>query len=194
MKDQQAQLDNFKKQEEMLKMAERKIIELSDLIRKLESNSQLIYIAHKYDFIDLNLASFVNKYPEKNKMRIMFLRQSEGVYQFGSKRVYIKIEQGNQILVRVGGGYMGIKEFIEAYTQGEVEKIQRTNVIGRFQNKTFMQKVVMDQATRSIETTPICSALRSKSNLLRLQPMTRSLHGLFSNDLLKIEKNRLKKV
>ena len=53
----------------------------------------------------------------------MFLRESEGVYQFGQKRVYVKIEKGDQILVRVGGGYMHIDEFITQYTQTEVEKI-----------------------------------------------------------------------
>ena len=45
-------------------------------------------------------------------MNIIFLRESEGVYLFGQKRVYIKIGKGNQILVRVGGGYMLINEFI----------------------------------------------------------------------------------
>ena len=49
-------------------------------------------------------------------MKIMFLRESEGVYQFGQKRVYIKVEKGNQLLVRVGGGFMHIEEFIEMYT------------------------------------------------------------------------------
>ena len=46
----------------------------------------------------------------------MFLRESEGVYQFGQKRIYIKIEKGEKILVRVGGGYLGIEEFIRTYT------------------------------------------------------------------------------
>lgn len=45
-------------------------------------------------------------------MNIMFLRESEGVYQFGQKRVYIKVERGGTILCRVGGGFMGIEEFI----------------------------------------------------------------------------------
>lgn len=49
-------------------------------------------------------------------MKILFLRESEGVYQFGSRRVFIKIEKGNQILVRVGGGFMLIEEFIKQYT------------------------------------------------------------------------------
>jgi hypothetical protein len=43
----------------------------------------------------------------------MFLRESEGVYRFGQKRVFLKIESGNRIYVRVGGGFMFIKEFIE---------------------------------------------------------------------------------
>ena len=43
----------------------------------------------------------------------MFLRESEGVYKFGQKRVYIKIEKGDQIKVRVGGGFMKIGDFID---------------------------------------------------------------------------------
>ena len=62
-------------------------------------------------------------------MRIMFLRESEGVYQFGQKRVYIKVEKGEKILVRVGGGYLSIEEFIKTYTHEEIEKISRKNVV-----------------------------------------------------------------
>jgi len=62
----------------------------------------------------------------------MFLRESEGVYQFGQKRVYVKVEKGNQILVRVGGGFMHIDEFIKSYTQTEVDKVERRDVLARF--------------------------------------------------------------
>ena len=62
----------------------------------------------------------------------MFLRESEGVYQFGQKRVYVKIEKGEQIFVRVGGGFMHIDEFINQYTPMEVEKIERRDVLARF--------------------------------------------------------------
>lgn len=143
-------------------MAQSKIVELVDLNRKLEKH-QVIYIARKYDRIDENLSRFINRYPERDRMKIMFLRESEGVYQFGSKRVYIKIEQGNQILVRVGGGYMFIKDFIEQYTPAEVEKIRRKDVIGRFASKTLMQKAAHDQAIRSLETTPIAAGMRAKT-------------------------------
>ena len=55
-------------------------------------------------------------------MKILFLRESEGVYQFGSKRVYIKVDC-NQVLVRVGGGFINVKQFIDKFTPLEVEKI-----------------------------------------------------------------------
>ena len=43
------------------------------------------YIPRKSDSIDQELARSINQFPEKDKMKIMFLRQSEGVYKFGSK-------------------------------------------------------------------------------------------------------------
>ena len=93
---------------------------------------QAIYIGHRKDKVDIVLGNFINTYPEREKMKILFLRESEGVYQFGQKRVYIKIGKGNQLVVRVGGGYMLIQDFIEQYTVQEIERIQRKDVISRF--------------------------------------------------------------
>jgi len=42
-----------------------------------------VYIPVKDDTIDLRLAEYINNYPERQKLKIMFLRESEGVYQFG---------------------------------------------------------------------------------------------------------------
>ena len=42
----------------------------------------------------------------------MFMRESAGVYEFGSKRVHIRIEKG-RIKIRVGGGYLSIDEFLD---------------------------------------------------------------------------------
>ena len=70
------------------------------------------YIPIEKDEIDCALAKFINHYPEKEKMKIMFLRESEGVYRFGQRRVHIKIEKGNQVFVRVGGGFMHVRDFI----------------------------------------------------------------------------------
>lgn len=43
---------------------------------------------------------------------------------FGTKRVYIRVEN-SKIVVRVGGGYLSIDEFIETYTPSEIEKLAR---------------------------------------------------------------------
>lgn len=52
------------------------------------------------------------------------MRESEGVYQFGSKRVAVKIEK-DYIKVRIGSGYISIDDFLEQYTSLEMEKIER---------------------------------------------------------------------
>ena len=115
------------------------------------------------DCIDVALATFINQYPERDHMKILFLRESEGVYQFGQRRVYIKIEKGNNLLVRVGGGYMHINDFIEQYSATELEKIERRDVISRFQNKLAIQKITTDQAIETFETSPISSPQRQRS-------------------------------
>ena len=39
-----------------------------------------MYIPVKDDVVDRKLAEFINNYPERQKLKIMFLRESEGVY------------------------------------------------------------------------------------------------------------------
>jgi hypothetical protein len=40
------------------------------------------------------------------------MRESEGVYQFGTKKVGLRVD-GSKINVRVGGGYLSIDEFLD---------------------------------------------------------------------------------
>ena len=113
--------------------AQEKIKELIDLNAMLEKD-QAIYIPKKYSQIDIAISNFVNNYPERDRLKILFLRESEGVYRFGSRRVYVKIGKGNQILVRVGGGFVGIDDFLEQFTPVEADKYeQRKDVFTRFQ-------------------------------------------------------------
>lgn len=91
-----------------------------------------IYHGKKDDIIDKTLEQYLNSYPEKEKLKILFLRQSEGVYQFGQKKVYMKIEKGNNLFVRIGGGFMHIDNFIQTYTSGEVDKIDFKDVTYKF--------------------------------------------------------------
>ena len=52
-----------------------------------------VYIPIKDDPIDEKLADFINNYPDRQRLKIMFMRESEGVYEFGSKKVFIKVEK-----------------------------------------------------------------------------------------------------
>ena len=91
----------------------------------------------------------------------MFLRESEGVYLFGKKRVYIKVEQGNSLKVRVGGGFIDIGEFIEQYTLSEVEKIDKSSgAFDRFMAKTAVQHIAVKTSDGARENSPIRSPQR----------------------------------
>ena len=58
------------------------------------------------------MADFINNYPDRNKLKIMFVRESNGIYEFGSKRLEIRLAQ-SKIMIRVGGGYISIDEFLD---------------------------------------------------------------------------------
>ena len=62
------------------------------------------------------------------------MRELEGVYQFRTKRIAIKVEKDN-IKIRVGGGYLSIDEFLDQYTTVELEKLERKDPLKRFSEK-----------------------------------------------------------
>ena len=49
-------------------------------------------------------------------------RLGDGFYLFGSKKIYAKVING-KLVIRVGGGYMIIEEFIETYAEEEMAKL-----------------------------------------------------------------------
>jgi len=102
----------------MKKMRE-KNVKLNETLKE-KKRANTIYMPKRSDKIDMALGNFLNRYPEKEKMKILFLRESEGVYRFGQRCVHIKIEKGNKILIKVGGGYMQARDFIEQYTESEL--------------------------------------------------------------------------
>ena len=71
-----------------------------------------VYVPVKDDPVDQRMAEFINNYPDRSKLKLMFMRDQEGVYDFGSKKVNVRIEK-NKIQIRVGGGYMSIDEFLD---------------------------------------------------------------------------------
>ena len=88
----------------------------------------------------------------------MFMRESSGVYQFGTKRVSVKVEKDN-IKIRVGGGYLSIDTFLAQYTPQELEKLERKDPLKRMSEKIAIQKTIVTQAVR--EDSPIRVSPRS---------------------------------
>ena len=75
-----------------LRNAEQEIETLKNYVIQLKSKVAL-YLPQKDDAVDMKLADFINNYPERQKLKIMFMRESEGVYTFGSRKIFIKIEK-----------------------------------------------------------------------------------------------------
>ena len=82
----------------------------------------------------------------------MFMRESQGVYEFGSRRVMVKVER-DKIQIKVGGGYLSIDEFLDQYTPTELEKLERKDPLKRFNERVAVQKIVAGRA--GVETSPV---------------------------------------
>ena len=74
------------------------------------------------------------------------MRESEGVYEFGSRKILVKVEK-NKIQIKVGGGFLSIDEFLDQYTPAELEKIERRDPLKKFSEKVALQKTVLPHPT-----------------------------------------------
>lgn len=78
------------------------------------------YRAAKGDDVDEMLANVINI---KN-CDIPISRMGDGHYMFGSKKIFTRIMNG-KLVVRVGGGFMSMDEFIATYAESERLKLER---------------------------------------------------------------------
>ena len=121
----QAASDYILQLEDKCFQANKTSLELLQRVRDLEAECETlkayiidlkqriaVYIPVKSDSVDLKLAEYINNYPDRKKLKIMFMRESEGVYEFGTRRVMVKVERG-KILVKVGGGFLSVDEFLD---------------------------------------------------------------------------------
>lgn len=94
-----------------LKEADEEIDYLKRLINILKSQTAQ-YVPVQGDATDEALADYINNFHDKSKLQVMFIRLNPGIYQFGSKKICIRVEQG-KINIRVGGGYLYIDDFLD---------------------------------------------------------------------------------
>ena len=60
------------------------------------------------------------------------------------------------MIVRVGGGYLSIDEFLDQYTPAELEKLERKDPLKKFTEKVAVQKTIVGKELR--ENSPIRSS------------------------------------
>ena len=68
-------------------------------------------------------------------------------------RLTVSILISNIFIVRVGGGYLSIDEFLDQYTPLELEKIERKDPLKRFSEKIVVQKTLVGKEVK--ETSPV---------------------------------------
>jgi hypothetical protein len=79
------------------------------------------YIPVKNDSIDLALAKYLNAQP--NCLEVTFRRLDKQIYDFGSTRVEVKLDDG--IFVDIQGKLYGIEQFLDTYAPLEAKKVLR---------------------------------------------------------------------
>ena len=92
------------------------------------------YIPQKDDSADAKLADFINKSDSEKRMKCLFVRESEGHYSYFTKKVIMKMENSN-LIIRVGGGFMSIDEFIEQHNPIS-KHLRRQGIAHPFQSST----------------------------------------------------------
>jgi hypothetical protein len=106
LQDELSDIEEKKRKEE----EERKRRELEAILAKPEPRKW--YIPVKGDPIDEMMSKYLNECPYYVPVK----RLGDGQYMYGSKKIFAKIMNG-KLIIRVGGGYMLIDEFLKNYAE-----------------------------------------------------------------------------
>ena len=105
------------------------------------------------DDVDAMLAQYIQGCPVPIK------RLGGGYYMFGTKKIYAKIMNG-KLVIRVGGGYMDITEFIKNYADAELIKCQKR----RDQGLDIFTGKSLDEMNKSLKSPKNRSGRSPKGN------------------------------
>ena len=106
--------------DELTRELNTRLARIRDLEKALGKASKSSYKAAQGDLVDQMLAEFLNI----AGWRVPVKRLGGGFYLFGTRKIYAKIMNG-KLVVRVGGGYMVIDEFIATYSDPEIIKLEK---------------------------------------------------------------------
>ena len=78
------------------------------------------------DTLDELLAQYI----AKTGCQVPIKKLGDGYYLFGTRKIFAKILNG-KLVIRVGGGYMVIEEFISTYAEKELVKLDALQSISQ---------------------------------------------------------------
>ena len=87
----------------------------------------------KGDLIDEIIAKHFNALREPMPIK----RLGDGNYIFGSRKIYVKLIAG-RLVVRVGGGFMSIDEFLQQHAEMEIINVKQLIDQGKFNFDNFV--------------------------------------------------------
>lgn len=88
-----------------------------------------MYKAIANDDIDQEFAKFINK----SNLPFEVKRLGKNEYLFGSKKIIAKMVNG-RLLIRVGGGFMYVEQFIQQYAKIEIMKLRKQGLLNDNRN------------------------------------------------------------
>lgn len=133
---------------EMTDDKEAEVASLRRLVTELKQQRP-VYVAAAEDPVDQAIAAFSNS--QEKALPVPLLREDQGTYVFGSRRVFAKLE-GGQVTVRVGGGFIPLEEFISTYTDLELDKLQARESELTTRHQALLRKLASQAAVESLQS------------------------------------------
>jgi len=127
LKQQIADLIEERKRLEEEEAERRRLAELENAnkpVAQIIQEEAAVYKPIKGDAVDELMAEYMNRMG----LHVPLVRLDEKAsgeyrrYLFGTKKIQAKI-LNQKLVIKVGGGYMGIQEFLETYGQSELDKM-----------------------------------------------------------------------
>ena len=104
-------IEMIKQLKEVSKRMREDKVRYQNVRNKLEKQApRKLYKAVKGDMVDELFADYINRL----NCPVPIKRLGNNQYTFGTRKIYAKIING-KLVIRVGGGYMGIEEFMMYY-------------------------------------------------------------------------------
>jgi len=133
-----------------------------------EETKPNVYAPDKTDKIDQMIALYINSIHCPVKVK----KIGEGQYMFGTRKIFAKI-QNEKLVIRIGGGYTMIEDFLSTYTAQELNKMKKSmfNEAEAFNNTIKEEELTRKKSEKQLLATARVDRKhmgRSKSPLVRL--------------------------